>query len=94
MRGALMTPNAELGFGAGNRGRYSNPQMDELVVEAFQTVDPAARDEITVRASKLVAADHGVVMLYYIYNLWAHRAGLAMEPRADGYTLAMMVAPL
>ena len=32
------------GFGASNRGRYSNPEVDKRVVEALRTVDDAKRE--------------------------------------------------
>ena len=39
LRGVLMTYDKELGYGPSNRGRYSNPEVDRLTLEALSTFD-------------------------------------------------------
>jgi peptide/nickel transport system substrate-binding protein len=81
------------GFGASNRGRYSNPKMDELLNRALQTVDPAAREKLLFEASELAIGDVGIIPLYYQVNLWGLRANLSYQARTDEYTLAHLVKP-
>ncbi len=81
------------GFGASNRGRYSNPTMDALLNKALQTVDPAAREKILFEASELAVGDVGIIPLYYQVNLWGLRANLTYQARTDEYTLAHLVKP-
>lgn len=89
----VATRNAETGMGSTNRGRYSNPELDKLVLEARATVDDAKREAILQRASKLVMEDYGIVPLYFEVTPWAFKKELALTPRIDQYTLAEEVAP-
>ncbi|MFE9535970.1 ABC transporter substrate-binding protein [Streptomyces sp. NPDC006691] len=48
-----------------NRGRYSNPQFDQLIVQARGTKDPAARAKIYQQAEKLaVDTDQALIPLW------------------------------
>jgi peptide/nickel transport system substrate-binding protein len=89
---ALLATRSQ-GFGASNRGRYSNPAMDALLNKALQTVDPAAREKILFEASELAVGDVGIIPLYYQVNLWGLRANLTYQARTDEYTLAHLVKP-
>jgi peptide/nickel transport system substrate-binding protein len=93
LRSLLATPNRELGFGASNRGRYSNPKVDEVLGKALQTVDPAAREKLLFEASETALRDFGLIPLYYQVNLWAMRSNLTYQARTDEYTLAHLVKP-
>ena len=93
LKAVLATPNPEKGFGASNRGRYSNPAMDALLEKALATVDDNAREKLLFEASEAAMRDHGVVPLYYQVNIWATRKGVTYAPRADEYTLAQFVRP-
>jgi len=89
---ALLATRAQ-GFGASNRGRYSNPAMDALLVKALATVDPSAREKILFEASELALGDVGIIPLYYQINLWGMRSNLTYAARSDEYTLAHFVKP-
>jgi peptide/nickel transport system substrate-binding protein len=93
LRALLATPNRDLGFGASNRGRYSNPKVDEILTKALQTVDTGAREKLLYEASELAVGDLGLIPLYYQVNLWAMRTNVSYQARSDEYTLAHFVKP-
>ncbi len=93
LRSLLATVNRESGMGASNRGRYSNPQVDDLIARALSTVNDSARAKLLAEASEAAMADAGLIPLYYQVNLWAHRRNLTYAPRADEYTFAHQVRP-
>jgi peptide/nickel transport system substrate-binding protein len=81
------------GRGASNRGRYSNPKVDQLIEQALTTVDDEKREKLLEDATELAMADQAIIPLHYQINIWATRKGLAYVPRADEYTLAHLVKP-
>ena len=93
LRSLLATPNRDLGYGASNRGRYSNPKVDELLGKALQTVDTGAREKLLFEASETAIHDYGLLPLYYQVNLWAMRSNLTYKARSDEYTLAHYIKP-
>jgi peptide/nickel transport system substrate-binding protein len=84
----VVTLQPDKGLGPTNRGRYSNPQVDELVVKAMATIDDAAREKLLQDASKLAMSDYGIIPLHFEVTPWAFKKGLAYKPRVDQYTLA------
>jgi peptide/nickel transport system substrate-binding protein len=76
------------GLGPTNRGRYSNPKVDELVVKAMATIDDATREKLLQEASKLAMSDYGIIPLHFEVTPWAFKKGLSYKPRTDQYTLA------
>jgi peptide/nickel transport system substrate-binding protein len=81
------------GAGSGNRGRFSDPGLDRLMVEALATIDAPAR-EAKLRAATRIATDKvGVIPLFFLVNTWASRGGVSYVPRSDGYTLAENARP-
>ena len=78
-------------MGHTNRGRYSNPAVDALVMEAQRTVDNAKREEILRKASKLAMSDYPVIPLHFEITPWACKKGLSYRARVDQYTLATEV---
>jgi peptide/nickel transport system substrate-binding protein len=89
----LATFDPEKGAGLANRGRYSNPKVDQLLALALATVDDSKRDKLLQEASEIGITDYGIIPLHFQVNLWALRKGLAYTPRADEYTLAQFVRP-
>lgn len=85
----LGTFNKETGYGAANRGRYSNPELDKLIAQALATVDDAKRQDVLAKAVELAMEDVGLIPSHYQINTWASKKGLKYEARADEYTLAM-----
>ena len=91
LRSLVATYDREKGNGPSNRGRYSNPKVDELLATALRTVDDAARAKLLAEATEAAIFDVAVIPLHYNINNWATRAGFTYEPRTDESTLAMGV---
>ena len=71
----VLTQDRAKGWGAVNRGRYSNPQLDALVDQAMHTLDAPKREAMLVQASETVAHEVPMVMLYQEMNIWAAGRG-------------------
>ena len=91
LKSLLHTYDKARGFGASNRGRYSNAEVDKLIEQALATVDDAKREKLLQQATEIAIEDLGIIPLHYQVNVWATRKGLAYTPRTDEYTLAMSV---
>lgn len=91
LRALVATPDPARGMGGTNRGRYSNPAMDELLQQAMVTVDDEERESLLRQAVREVMGDFGIVPLHYEVSPWGFRTGLTYEARADQYTIAMGV---
>jgi peptide/nickel transport system substrate-binding protein len=91
LKSLLHTYDKARGFGASNRGRYSNAEVDKLIEQALATVDDAKREKLLQQATEVAIEDLGIIPLHYQVNVWATRKGLAYTPRTDEYTLAMSV---
>lgn len=78
-------------FGSLNRGRYSNPALDALIVEGLRSMDDERRAALTREAAGLLARDRGVLAVFHEATMWASRGGLVVEGRADQMTLAHAV---
>lgn len=85
---SLLSWSKELGRGAGNRGRYSNPRLDTLYDEALATADPARAEEVLRRATREAVEDVGFVPLLHNLHSWAMRPDIDYAGRTDEYTLA------
>jgi peptide/nickel transport system substrate-binding protein len=93
LRALVATVNRERGLGAANRGRYSNPRMDQVLFQALETIDDRRREQLLFEASELAIADVAIIPLHYQINIWGLRRGLTYPARADEYTLAHLVRP-
>lgn len=89
LRSLVHTKDADRGFGASNRGRYSNPEVDKLIEEAIATVDDEKRAAILAKATELAINDLAIIPLHYQVNTWATRkdAGLKYLARTDEATI-------
>ena len=88
LRSLVLTYDAERGTGAWNWGRYSNPKVDKLVVQALATVDERKREGVAQEAMRLAMADRPVILLHHQVATWAMRRDLAYAARTDEYTFA------
>jgi peptide/nickel transport system substrate-binding protein len=93
LRSLVATFSREKGFGASNRGRYSNRELDALLERALATVDDAARETLLQDATRLAMEDVGIIPLHIQKNVWATRRGFTHVARVDELTRAMDVAP-
>ncbi len=92
--GALVaTRDPDRSLGGTNFARHSNPEMDDLLVQALATVDDGAREDLLRQASALVMDTFGMIPIHYEMTTWALRGDLDYEARADQYTLGYLVAP-
>ncbi|MGE0714050.1 MAG: ABC transporter substrate-binding protein [Alphaproteobacteria bacterium] len=91
LRSLLATYDPKKGNGPSNRGRYSNPKVDQLLEAALRTVDDAAREKLLQQAAEAAILDVGIIPLHYNINNWATRKGFKYEARTDESTLAMGV---
>ena len=86
LKALLHTYDKSKGMGATNRGRYSNPKLDELIETALATVDDAKREKLLQQATELAMTDYGIIPLHYQVNTWAARKGLKYTARTDEHT--------
>ena len=88
LKALLMTFDKERGFGNANRGRFSNAEVDALVIEALATVDDGKRQDLLARATEIAIENVGLIPLHFQVNTWGTRPGLSYQARTDEYTLA------
>ncbi len=91
LKSLIHTVDKERGFGASNRGRYSNPEVDRLIEEALATVDDAKRQDLLAKATEMAIEDVAIIPLHYQVNTWGAREGLKYRARTDERTRAMEV---
>lgn len=89
----LVTPNKDKGVGTTNRGRYSNPEMDKLVVEAGTQMDDTARGATLAKASELAMADYASLPIHFEYSVWAMKKNVMFKGRADQQTMVQYAVP-
>jgi len=93
LKSLVATYEPETGMGPTNAGRYSNPDMDALLIEAMSTIDDEKRDQMLQEAETMVLDDYGIIPLHYEQTVWAMKSDLSYEPRVDQYTMATEVKP-
>jgi peptide/nickel transport system substrate-binding protein len=88
LKSLIHTVDKERGFGASNRGRYSNPEVDKLIEEALATVDDEKRADLLAQATELAISDLAIIPLHFQVNTWATRKDKKLEylPRTDEAT--------
>jgi len=93
LRALVYTYTPAKGWGATNRGRYSNPQFDAVVDRLMLTADDTAREKLVIEATRMAMDDVALVPLHLQKNIWAMKAGLAYVARADEDTRVMDLRP-
>lgn len=88
LRSLIHTHDPANGFGASNRGRYSNAEVDAVIEQALVTVDDTERAALLAQATEMAIEDVAIIPVHYQVNTWAAREGLTYTPRTDEYTLA------
>jgi peptide/nickel transport system substrate-binding protein len=87
----LATYDPAKGMGPANRGRYSNPKLDEALALSLRTMDDNRRAALIAEAVEIGMRDVGMIPLYAMVNTWATRKGLTYDARTDELTLAQGV---
>ncbi len=93
LRNLTATFDREKGYGASNRGRYSNPEADRILDQGMRELDDAKREALLQQATRIVMEDVGIAPLHIQKNAWAMRRGFTMDARADELTRAQDVRP-
>lgn len=91
LRALLATPDAELGLGGTNHGRYSNPRYDALVRKAMTTADSEERGAYLTAANALAMEDVAMVPLYHEVMTWANRWMYSVDRRINDPKLSERV---
>jgi peptide/nickel transport system substrate-binding protein len=91
LRALLATNNPKAGMGGANRGRFSSPELDDLIAKAVVIIDDKQRDAALALASEKAMELQGLIPLHYEVSTWASRKGVQYPGRADQSTLAHFV---
>ena len=90
LKALLHTFDKSKGLGAANRGRHSDPRVDELIQKALATVDSDARGKLLAEATEIAVGENfGVIPVHYQQNTWASKKGYKYTPRTDERTIVM-----
>ncbi|MGP4142204.1 ABC transporter substrate-binding protein [Sodalis praecaptivus] len=76
------------GLGINNRGQYANPAIDKVIDASQTTFDDAENEKLLLQATRMTLEDQAVIPLFFLKSSWGIRAGLTLEPRRDGFTMA------
>ena len=93
LRNLIATWDRERGWGASNRGRYSNSEIDRMIEAALGELDDARREKILQDAQRMAFEDVAIIPLHIQTNIWAMRRGLQHTARNDELTRAQDVRP-
>ena len=88
LKSLIATHTPDKGWGASNRGRYSNSEVDSVLTEALKTVDDELRQQLLAKATEIAINDAAIIPLHYQVNTWGAKKGLKYIARTDEYTLA------
>ena len=88
LKSLIHTYDKSRGFGASNRGRYSNAEVDKLIEDALATVDDTKRGGLLAKATEIAINDAAIIPLHYQVNTWAARKGIKYRARTDEATVA------
>jgi len=89
----VVTKQPELGLGTTNWSKYSNPEVDKLVLEASRTLEDDKRSELLQQAGGKVMEDYGILPLQFEMSVWAMKNDIRYDGRADQMTLAQDIRP-
>jgi peptide/nickel transport system substrate-binding protein len=88
MTSLVVTKDPARGIGTTNWTKYSNPEIDNLVLEASKTLDDGKRAELLQKASDMAMADYALLPLQFELSVWAMKNDIRYGGRADQLTLA------
>jgi peptide/nickel transport system substrate-binding protein len=90
-RSMLHSRDRDRGLGSGNRGRYSNKEVDARIEAASQEFDQDKADALTVEAIRMALEEQALIPVFFPGFTVATTADLTAEPRLDGRFNATMV---
>ena len=91
LKSLLHTYDKAQGFGASNRGRYSNKELDQIIEEALSTVDDRRRQDLLAKATEIAITDVGLIPLHYQVSSWAAKKGISFKARTDESTVVSTI---
>jgi len=91
LKSLLATNNPAKGWGAANRGRFSDPKLDDLLQQALNTVDDDKRSLLLQQATEIGIRDVGIIPLHYEVTVWGMRSDLTFVGNTNQYTQAFDV---
>jgi peptide/nickel transport system substrate-binding protein len=94
LRSLLATRDPAKGMGTTNRGRYSNPVLDQQISQALVTMDEKKREALIQQAAETAMNDTGLIPIHFEVSTWATAKGYRYTARTDQYTLAMDLKPV
>jgi peptide/nickel transport system substrate-binding protein len=86
LRAMVGSFDAVRGLGGVNRGRYSNPALDQLIAAADAEFDAGRRDALHRQAMAVAMADVAVVPIYAQTSYWASKADIVFQPSVGDET--------
>ncbi len=88
----LASYDEKKGLGNGNRSRYSNPKVDELIGRSLVEMNESKREMLLREATEIgLGQDQAIIPMFFEVNTWALKKGLTYTARTDGRTTAMDV---
>lgn len=84
----VYTYNGKPNLGEGNKGLYSNPEVDALLDQASTEPDQAKRAELVKKVDAITREEAVYIPLFFKENVFGVRNGLDYTPRADDHIMA------
>ena len=76
------------GYGQVNRGAYSNPEVDALIIEADSTPDAQQRHETLQKVTGILMKDIPMIPVHYEQDIYAAHKSVRFTPRTDKFLWA------
>ena len=84
----LYTYDGKAGMGEGNRGHYSNAEVDALLDQASVETDQAKRAALVEQVDQIARDEAAYIPLFFKENIFGVRAGIQYTPSCDDHILA------
>lgn len=84
----LYTYDGKPGMGEGNRGHYSNAEVDALLDQASVETDQAKRAALVEQVDQIARDEAAYIPLFFKDNIFGVRNGIHYTPSADDHILA------
>jgi len=94
LRAPLGTADPARGWGAINRGRYSNPELDAVLGRIQTTFDDDKRERLLAEASEVAMADVGAIPVYYPLPILGMRRTLTFDVALAAHSIAGNIHPV
>ena len=84
----LYTYDGKPGMGEGNRGHYSNAEVDALLDQASVEPDQAKRAALVEQVDQIARDEAAYIPLFFKHNIFGVRTGIQYTPSCDDHILA------